>query len=343
MEMELQKHIEILLLSNDCVIVPGLGGFTASHVAAKWDEHDGVFLPPIRTLGFNARLDANDFLLAQSYCEAYDISYPEALTRIQDETSELRARLSEDGLYELYGIGVLRLNAEGNIEFTPTEAGILTPKLYGLSSFEMNAIRPRQTIEKEKAPTVSFPTLPLQGSKVPFEKAMLSVKDEEKQASQEMVIRIKYSVLKKACIGVVSIALLLAIILPVSNSDTLRTSNFDGGIIRSISNNIEKVKTNKETLEDNQNASLGAELGAIKEIYKEYFCLVLASRLPQENAEAFVEQLSLSGLKAYAINENNSYKVIYGRYATKDEAFSSLSKLKSNKYFNEAWVYQVRN
>ena len=33
--IELDRHIEILLLKSDCVIVPGLGGVVASHVAAR--------------------------------------------------------------------------------------------------------------------------------------------------------------------------------------------------------------------------------------------------------------------------------------------------------------------
>ena len=77
--IELDRHIEILLLDNDCVIVPGFGGFVAHHVEARYDKSDNSFLPPLRSLGFNPHLkNINDSLLAQSYVEAYDISYPEA-------------------------------------------------------------------------------------------------------------------------------------------------------------------------------------------------------------------------------------------------------------------------
>ena len=87
--IELERHIEILLLSNDCVIVPDLGGFMAHHVDARYDEEEHTFLPPLRTLGFNPQLKINDSLLALSYVEAYDISYPEAIQRIEDEVNEL--------------------------------------------------------------------------------------------------------------------------------------------------------------------------------------------------------------------------------------------------------------
>ena len=81
--IQLQRHIEILLLENECVIVPDFGGFMTHQVAAHYDEADRSFVPPTRTLGFNPQLRMNDSVLAQSYVEAYDISYPEALRRIE--------------------------------------------------------------------------------------------------------------------------------------------------------------------------------------------------------------------------------------------------------------------
>ena len=130
--IDLERHIEILLLSNDCVIVPNLGGFVAHHVEAKYDSDDGLFLPPLRTIGFNPKLSINDSLLAQSYVDAYDISYPEAVTRLEDDVNQLKTQIENDGHYEINGIGVLSINQDGNYEFEPFEAGILTPTLYGL-------------------------------------------------------------------------------------------------------------------------------------------------------------------------------------------------------------------
>lgn len=91
--IEINRHIEILLLSNDCVIVPGFGGFMAHHVDARYDGTDNMFLPPLRTVGFNPQLTMNDSLLVLSYVETYDMSYPEALRRIEDEVAEIRQTL----------------------------------------------------------------------------------------------------------------------------------------------------------------------------------------------------------------------------------------------------------
>ena len=67
----------------------------AHHIEARFDEEDNTFVPPLRTLGFNQNLTMNDSLLVQSYIECYDISYPEALRRIEDEVNELRQHLQK--------------------------------------------------------------------------------------------------------------------------------------------------------------------------------------------------------------------------------------------------------
>ena len=44
----------------------------AHNISARYEEQEHLFLPPLRTLGFNPQLNINDSLLVQSYIEAYD-------------------------------------------------------------------------------------------------------------------------------------------------------------------------------------------------------------------------------------------------------------------------------
>ena len=64
--IELSRHIEALLLTHDCVIVPGLGGFVTQYVPAYYVEEENLFIPPHRTIAFNAGLSLNDGLLVES-------------------------------------------------------------------------------------------------------------------------------------------------------------------------------------------------------------------------------------------------------------------------------------
>lgn len=137
---ELSRHIEILLLSNDCVIVPGFGGFVAHHKVAEYDMEEKTFYPPQRVLGFNSQLVLNDSLLVQSYAEAYDLSYPEALRKIENEVEEIKQQIEVEGEYKFRGIGTVSKTAEGYYDFEPCVAGLVSPSLYGFTSYIMDAV-----------------------------------------------------------------------------------------------------------------------------------------------------------------------------------------------------------
>ena len=140
--ISLARHIELLLIEHDCVIVPGLGGFIANHADAQYtSKGENLFLPPYRTIGFNPQLQMNDGLLVQSYMMAYSTSYPLANLQMEKDLERMLFELDMKGEYVLEGIGVLKKTLNQNISFAPQQAGVLTPTLYGLYSYEMKSVK----------------------------------------------------------------------------------------------------------------------------------------------------------------------------------------------------------
>ena len=140
--IELAKHIEVLLLENDCVIVPGLGGFIAHRRQASFSEHTGEFQPPLRTIGFNPQLVMNDGLLVQSYMQAYNTDFPDATRRIEKIVTEMKDQLYQQGQVELKNVGTIYYNMNGGYAFEPATSSFFTPSLYGLESFTLSALQP---------------------------------------------------------------------------------------------------------------------------------------------------------------------------------------------------------
>lgn len=103
--IELAQHIEVLLLENDCVIVPGFGGFIAHYAPAMRVAEENLFLPPTRTIGFNPQLTLNDGVLVQSYMAVYDTTFSDATKMVEKEVAELISALHEDGKTDLPNIG----------------------------------------------------------------------------------------------------------------------------------------------------------------------------------------------------------------------------------------------
>jgi nucleoid DNA-binding protein len=158
MIVELAKHIETLLLENDCVIVPDFGGFIVHNVSARKDETELTFLPPYRALGFNPQLNLNDGLLIQSYMSAYDVNYPQAQLLVEQAVNELKDQLAQDTYVELQGVGRLSYNIEDQFVFSPCEAGLCSPALYGFTPFRMNLLPVEPAISiQPTATTVETP------------------------------------------------------------------------------------------------------------------------------------------------------------------------------------------
>lgn len=324
--IELERHLEILLLDNDCVIVPGLGGFVAHHVSARYDDRDAMFVPPFRTLGFNPKLKLNDSLLAQSYIEAYDLSYPEAMQRIESEVNEIRQHIDNEGSYEMRDIGTLYIsdNGNGSLEFEPCEAGILTPELYGLYAFDMEMLDVKRRVGSKKSASLTTAIMAAAAAIAIFAFFIASPPG--------------------SLIG--------------NNVEMMDIGN--NGLTRFIMSNAFKSNASRTfTVADNavdadepattESAGAAATVAAVDDAQGEtresssYYTIVLASKIPLANAEAYAAKLQKEGWDCVAVyNGDGGPKVVYGKYDTEEFAFSILRKLHRNEPFADGWVFKTK-
>jgi len=371
--IELERHIEILLLNNDCVIVPDLGGFMAYHADAYFDEEDNTFLPPMRTLGFNPQLKINDSLLAQSYVEAYDISYPDAVQRIEDEVNELRQHLQNEGSYELTNIGTLSINENGNYLFSPCEAGLLTPTLYAFSSFEITRLDGVAQEKKEEPVAVEVKEAKKPDAKVvPIELGDEEPVSEANDTDDDDVIKIKFSWIRNTvAVAAILIAIFL-LALPAGESEMAqrKISNLNTDILfgmMSKDTNISEIDIKKcdiqrtaakkdsilkkdsikatepITAKESAKTDVAAPPVAVKKVdsvKNSGYCIVLASYVSKQNAEIFVDQLKKKGYTVEIYVNNNIRRVILGHYTTSEEAHNDLRRIHKEKSLEDAWVYK---
>lgn len=343
--IELERHIEILLLSNECIIVPDFGGFMAHHVDARHDEEDNMFLPPLRTVGFNPQLTLNDSLLAQSYIEAYDLSYPEAIKRIAGEVHELRQHILNEGKYEMNDLGVIFLNKEGKYEFEPCEAGLLTPEFYGFGAFEMKPLKQQE--ETQKALQVAQSTEKKQVVVLPLD---------AQETDNSKTIHIKVSMLYN--IAAAAAVFLLFFLLPSklgNKVNYLTTTSIDTELLQQIMPHDITVHTpqrgqlnqDKQQISRENVEKVSAPAIATKQVEtqseKPYFCIVLASKVSKANAEAFVARLQgMAYQDARVLHKKGNTQVIMGNFVSESAAYHTLRALRSNSIFKEAWVLEIK-
>lgn len=367
--IELHRHIEILLLDNDCVIIPDFGGFMAHHVEARYDDGDHTFLPPSRTLGFNRQLRLNDSLLAQSYVEAYDLSYPEALTRIANEVEEMRQHLHNEGYYELNDLGVLYYAENGTYTFEPCESGILTPSLYGLNSIDILRLQTIETInaeqsieltnkEEEKTTNKVIQSenkpilLEMDDTANALSNSIEENSDDSRVKDGELIIPVAW--LRNAvaiCIAIVAI-LLFPSTVTEGEVNTVSHSMVDTGLLSTMmpkemikgQENITEIKAPipspaKSPAKKNE----PAEVENSAKSNDTYYCLVLASRITKRNANLFTQMMKDKGYSETEVLANDKdVKVVYGRYETMNEAQAAYNKLHKNADFKDCWVMRKR-
>lgn len=374
--IQLQRHIEILLLDNDCVIVPDFGGFVAHHVSARYSEEDNVFLPPQRTLGFNPQLRINDSLLVQSYIAAYDLSYPEALRRIEGEVEELKDTLDTMGIYTMDDIGTLKVNDEGNYTFEPCEAGVLSPELYGLGAVNVLSLRQVSDMRSLVVPSaVSESATSSDAAATDGQPSLLEFTDNEEEKS-DRAIEIKMSWIRNTVAIAAAVVAFFLMTTPIANSnlDTRSMSQMKSELLSKLmpqDTNMAPVtavvaeESGSQVIAPSDEQSDSAASQGVEAVNEEVassdaefkqaqqelqkakqpsYCIVLASQVKKSNAEDYVEQLHKRGYtEAEVYVHNNTVRVIFGAYDTEAEAYRQLNRMHDKDEFAEAWVYQKKS
>lgn len=113
------EHIEYLLTSHDCVVIPGWGALVAQYGESYYNPIAGHIERPRRELGFNASVDHNDGMLAQSLVRREGISYDEAMRFVGQSVSMFRQQLSQGNEVSLGRLGYFHSDDGCRIEFTP--------------------------------------------------------------------------------------------------------------------------------------------------------------------------------------------------------------------------------
>lgn len=360
--IELAQHIETLLLENDCVIVPGFGGFVAHYSPATRIKEENIFLPPTRTIGFNPQLKLNDGVLVQSYMSAYDTSFADASRIVEKEVNEFISLLHEEGKAHLDNIGEIHYNIYGNYEFVPYDYKITTPSLYGLDSFEMHELSVLQ--QKEK---VWIPTHP----------------EKERKTFE---ISINHAYLRNAAAMIATIVLFFAFSTPVENTD-VQKNNYAQLLPSELFEQIEKqsvavtpvyvksdamqqtkklsassstktpstkkhtadkVKTSKpiavrevKVTKQEMPATTHTTAPAVKsqKSVNHPFHIIVAGGISLKDAETIATQLKSKGFaNAKVLNMDGKVRVSISSFDNRNEATKQLLELRKNETYKNAWL-----
>ena len=133
--ISITEHIEYLIRHHNCVVIPQWGALIAQYSPSSLKARASKIIKPKRTIAFNASIDHNDGLLANSLVRRHSISYDEALKLISDSVSLYKRQLQNGEEVSFGRIGYFTLNANGAAEFTPFYQSNSNDEYFGLKSF----------------------------------------------------------------------------------------------------------------------------------------------------------------------------------------------------------------
>lgn len=364
----LARHINLLLHNNECVILPGFGGFIAQSVPAYYVEEEHLFYPPSRSISFNAAITMNDGLLAQSYMKSYQVDYARATYMIDVAIENLRDILDEEGEVTLPRIGTFKQDIHHSLQFTPEQASLASPQYFGLSTFFMKELSMLQQSSQQPKPLIT-------------------------KTKKTIDVHINKEKLRQVLSTAAVLLLLFMISLPTGNQKPTDVASLQlpkTGHLQQMFEAPAAVKVTDVTTDETTGTPVEATDEMTTEIFAEVADTIAA--LPTATAEVKVEtpditpieevasqepiavtpQATVASTKVYHIivaslpnlrgaeetlnkyiskghtgaslvERDNRVRISLIQFTDKDEANSYLAELRTQAGFESAWLLAVRN
>lgn len=325
-------HIEHLLLTHDCVIVPKLGGFVLQSVPASYSVEEHVFRPMRKDLLFNSTLNHQDGLLAEAYMKKYAVDYRKAIEMVDRDVEVLLQRLNESGRIEMGAIGTLHIGDEGQFVFSIAEDNLFSVGAYGLPSFYLTPL----SLLKREEEDLFIPAHKSDG---------VNKKD-------AIYIRINKSVLRVATAVAAVVAFVLLVSTPIRDvNPSTYTASFipsEVTINKPVENlNLSFVEEEAAAVSTESEVvpmdNILPELAPVVQKTGKTYYIVIGSFPNEELSRKFISQIdiTLSPNVGY-VARGEKVRVYSDKFDNREEAESYLSVLRQTDKHKDAWLFISR-
>ncbi|MDH7446419.1 HU domain-containing protein [Aquimarina mycalae] len=330
------KYISELLYRYECVILPGFGAFLTKRQPAVIQEATHAFFPPQKLISFNGQLQNNDGLLANYIATAENISYTDALAKIQRYVLSLNNKMAVGKRVELDGIGSFFTSIEDTLQFEPSQETNYLTEAFGLSSF----ISPSIIREVKETPKIST-------------EVTREVYKEQVEAIEETTPiaftperRRQRPYLKYAAAAVIALGVGFTGLDQFNKGVHLENESLSIKADKEIENRIQEATfeissplpaINLNIIKANDNSSENSDTVTVTSTGK-YHVVAGAYRI-EANANKKVLKLQAKGFEArlIGVNKYGLHQVVYNSYENRLEALQALKSIKKQQD-KRAWL-----
>ena len=328
----LYQHIEHLLLSHDCVVVPHFGGFVAHEAEARYVEAEALFFPPVRLVRFNPDLTIGDDLLLNHLCRLYNFGESEGKRAIQTMVHQLRGQLLAEGQVDFGSLGIFSQDEDGDIQFSACQAGAITPAHYGLDAFRMPRLAERKPTAKGHRRALSHENH--KHDLITFSISRRAIRNTLAMAAVLLAVAlfaVPLNIVRRHQFQVAS--LFPSDAISITHDKALQpTAN---AIVMPKTTDVSAPATAQEATTTTPQA---AEPAADNN-----FAVVFASNVSLKNAERYVAELATKGIGgAHVMKSGKTIRVIVDGLATENEAYNQVREFRAmGAEFADVWVLKL--
>jgi hypothetical protein len=343
--LRLDTYIYPLLGEYDCVIVPGFGGFVANRVGASINSDNHQMSPPKREVSFNRNLLRNDGLLVDAIADKQDVRFEQASEQVKARVVVLNRDLLEGKQLSFDKIGVVEMDTNGTVLFSPDKSSLFHNESFGFVPFHSPPIQRKKQIEKIEKSIV-----------VPIEKATQKV-------AEAGTAKVRKLPSKKVWTAVAATVLLAMISWGAINLNLGQLSeNMEYSFINPFSAidaektylprpameaYVEEKEASKDEVEE-WLSSIPKEKPVVAVVKKKAkvnkrFHIIGGCFEFEKNANKLLRRLKRKGFDAELVGQNNRglHRVSFGGFASRRTAVAELNKIKS-KHMKSAWLFVKR-
>lgn len=306
---EIALHIDFLLHTHDCIIIPNLGGFVLNTIEVEKNGLWGLNAPKLELM-FNNKLSYNDGLLAESLMKINGISFQDAMKKIEAACEELRSKLLNKEEVTWHNLGVFKTDHQNNFIFLPTN-DYVRPQFFGLTNSR-------------------------------FKPAVLRI---PVTSNEEESIPVK-SIVKYVSTAIVAAIALLFVVISYNNSNS--SSQYAEIVSKplifkntgSITNLTSSKLLSSNEIDEEISSSKDAIVNTKPELSSKRYYVIVGVYEVRESAEKSLNKLKKQGFESASMIERPRRLDVYSAsFSNKDEALSYLQKLRIDRpEYHDAWI-----
>lgn len=331
---EIALHIDFLLHTNDCVIVPGLGGFVVNVSNIERSGLWGLNAPSCEIV-FNNKLTYNDGLLAESLMRINNISFHEASKRIESGCEQLKKQLLKGQEVEWKNLGKFSLLNNHTIIFESVE-NYNRPQYFGLSDINL---KPKSLLSSKTTVAASEENL------IPVKAFISFISSGIVAAILMFIFVVSYNNSTSNNQNAEMISKSLVFENKIFKNSPKNSNHINNTAASYINSNEIEVQSSLPPKSDNNIQSNELIVTEIDNTESEvrYFIITGVYEVPKVAAEALEALQSLGYHSASMIKKAHRSDVYVNSFVDKNEAKEFMNNFKKqNTRYRDAWLLEYK-